>query len=799
MKHFLSLIIITSFTLVFGQEKYTISGTITDTETGEEMIGATVQVKETKEVTATNLEGYFSLTVSQGNYTLVIKSFGYDDYELTLNVTKDVKIAPKLSSITNILNEVVISGEKQDKNVTKNEMSVFELSSEKIEKAPQVFGEVDVIRTIQLLPGVSTVGEGASGFNVRGGNVDQNLVLLDEAPIYNSSHFFGLFSTFNNDVVDDLKLYKGGIPATYGGRLSSVLDVNQKVGDYQKHHGKVGVGIISGRASLEGPLIKDKASFIASYRRTWADIFFPLVDDLRDTKVFFYDSNIKLSFKLNENNKLYLSGYYGRDKFSFGDQFGFNWGNGLASVKWIHRFSDRLSLDQSVVYSNYSYGLGIPVGSFAFDWKAGITTWINKTDFNCYLNDENTLHFGLQANNYTFNPGEISKASPESQATESKADKLFALEPSIYVSHEWKPNDKLSIHYGLRYNQFYKFGIDTVFKYQDGVPMDAGDPSNPTDNGTIIDTSFYGKREISNQYNSLKYGLAPRLGITYLLNDRSSIKASYNRMFQYIHLISNTTAVTPVDLWRPSDTHIKPAISDQIAIGYFRNFKENTFETSIEAYYKWSQNIVDYKAGADLFIENGLEAELLSGRGRAYGLEFMVSKNKGKLSGWVAYTLSWTQLQIKQSDFVEEQINEGKWFAANYDKRHDITITASYALSKHWELGSNLSIASGRPYNSPTGVYEFRGNTVGNFSERNNARIPTYHRLDLSATHEFPKKKAERKRESSLVISVYNVYARKNIYSVYFVTDEENNSELSANSFSVFGSMIPSVTYNMKF
>lgn len=799
MKYFLLFIIFLSSFTVFSQEKYTISGTIADDETGENLIGSTVYIKETKQATTTDLEGFFTISVPKGSYTLVFKSFGYKDQERLFVVDKSMKLKQKLTSSTKVLNEVVISGEKQDKNVSDNEMSVFELSSKKIEKVPQVFGEVDVIRTIQLLPGVSTVGEGATGFNVRGGNVDQNLVILDEAPVYNTSHFFGLFSTFNNDAVDGLKLYKGGIPSYYGGRLSSVLDVDQKIGDYNKYHGKLGVGLISGRANIEGPIIKDKLSFTGSYRRTWADIFFPLIDNLKDTKVFFYDGNAKISYKLNKNNKLYLSGYWGRDKFSFGDQFGFNWGNGLISLKWIHRFSEKLTLDQSLVYSNYNYGLGIPVGAFAFDWKAGIKTWINKTDFNYYLNDKNTFHFGVQASHYTFNPGDISKASPESQAVENQSTNLFALEPSLYASHEWKPNDKLSIHYGIRYNQFYKFGIDTVYIYEDGIPKDAGDPSNPADRGTIIDTNFIDKGKISNRYTNLKFGLSPRIGITYLLNDKSSIKGSYNRMLQYIHLISNTTAVTPVDLWRPSDRHIQPAISNQIALGYFRNFKENTFETSIEAYYKWTKNVVDYKAGAELFNNNALEAELLSGIGRAYGVELMMSKSKGKLSGWISYTLSWTKLKVKESDFIEEQINEGKWFPANYDKRHDLTFTMNYELSKNWEFGSNLSISSGRPYNSPSGVYDFRGAVVGNFSQRNNARIPTYHRLDVSATHVFPKKKPNTKRESSLVISVYNIYGRKNIYSIFFVEDEENNNELTANSFSVFGAMIPSITYNMTF
>ncbi|MFK7900110.1 MAG: TonB-dependent receptor [Cyclobacteriaceae bacterium] len=780
---FLAVVLIPSF--CFSQNKVTISGYVKDNSNGEDLIGSTVYIKETKAATTTNVYGFYSLTIPAGEYTLVIQSFGYEKQEFKLKATQNIKQDADMTVETKLLKEVVVTGEKKDKNVTSTEISTVEMDVETIKKIPQVFGEADVIKSIQLLPGVSSVGEGASGFNVRGGNTDQNLVLLDEAPVYNSSHFFGFFSTFNTDAVKDVKLYKGGIPAVYGGRLSSVLDVRQRDGNKKRFAGNGGIGIISSRLTLEAPIVKDKSSFLIAGRRTYGDVLAkPFLET--DNTVYFYDLNTKIDYRINDNNKLFLSGYFGRDVFKFGSDFGFNWGNITSTLRWNHVFNDKLFSNYSLVYSNYNYSLGVPDGVNEFEWTSKITTWNAKADFNYYINPDNTLHFGIQSVYYRFSPGNFESKSDGNFNTR-ELEKEFALEPAIYVSNEQKVNEKLSLNYGLRYSTFHRYGKNSVFQYKEGAPR-------TEDN--IVGTVNYGKGE---NYKNFFQGLAPRFSARYQINKRSSLKASYNRMYQYIHLVSNTTSATPVDVWTPSGEYIDPAHADQFAVGYFRNFKDNTVELSVETYYKSTKNVLDYKPGADLFLNESLETELLVGKGRSYGLELMLSKKKGKFNGFIAYTLSRTVLKTDNGPTFEEKINNGEWYFANWNKTHDLAISASYKVSKNWEFATNFVFASGRPVTLPVGKWEYEGRTNPVYLDRNNGKIPAYHRLDFSAIHDFPKKKPEQKWESSLVIGLYNIYARKNAYSVYFRQNEDNAQLTEAVRLSIFGSIIPSISYNFKF
>ena len=772
-------------------QKYTLSGHITDESSGEELIGAALYVTETSGGAVTNLYGFYSLTLPAGTYNLEYSFVGFASKKMTVELNKDTRIDVELSSKDLQLQEVVITGEREDRNVRSIEMSVEKLEMKTVKKVPQFLGEVDVIRTIQLLPGVSTVGEGAIGFNVRGGNIDQNLILIDEAPVYQSSHLFGFFSVFNADAVKDFKLYKGGIPAKYGGRLSSVLDVRQTEGNLKKFKGSGGLGLISSRLMLEGPIAKDKASFMVSGRRSYADLFFPLFEDLRGNVFYFYDLNLKVNYKINDNNRIFLSGYFGDDVFDFDGNFAARWGNGTGSARWNHIFNSKLFLNTTLVYSKYDYSLGVPTGFQAFEWKAGIQNYNAKMDFSFFPNPNNTIEFGWNTLFYVFDPGATRGTSPESIFTEVGVDRKRAVEPAIYVSNTQSVTDQLTVQYGLRYSMFMNYGPQTVYQYAEGMPLR---PEN------IVDTLEYGSGDIIKTYSGLE-GFEPRLSVNYTINNRHSVKASYNRMRQYIHLISNTTAATPIDVWAPSDTYIEPSTVDQVAVGYFRNFKDNMFELSVEGFYKKFSNIFDYRDGAELLLNDKLETDLLPGDGEAYGLEFMLRKTKGNLTGWLSYTLSRTDRTIPG-------INNGNPFPSNWDKLHDLSLVVSYDFDDRWNVSTNFAYMTGRPITFPDGRYEFNGIIVPNYSNRNGARTPDYHRLDLSVTYTKPKDKSKKiffffnKPEdwtSSWVFTVYNAYGRQNPYSVFFRQNEDNPMITEAVQLSIFGSVIPAITYNFSF
>lgn len=774
-------------TISFSQN-YILKGKVKNASTGEGVAFATVKVEALSMGATTDFDGNYSLSLKAGQYLLKIECFGYQTATVTVSVEQDMKYDFKLVEQVNELEEVVIETEPLDANVTKVEMSVEKLDIEEVKKMPAFLGEVDVIRSIQLLPGVSTVGEGATGFNVRGGNVDQNLILLDGAPIYSSSHLFGFFSIFNSDAVKDLTLYKGGIPAQFGGRLSSVLEINQSEGNNERISLKGGIGIVASRLTVGGPMKKgaSKGTWQISGRRSYADLFLKLSPDssINSNIAYFYDLNAKATYKLNEKNKLFLSGYYGKDVFKFGDAFGFSWGNATTTARWQHTFSDSLYANTSLVYSNYGYNLGVPSGENEFKWTSQIQNVNLNSDFQWIYSSVSSFKFGLQLNSYFFNPAKIEPGPENTTFNAFELDKERAYQPDLYASHELKLNKKISMEYGMRYSSFYKMGQENVYLYKEGVPQY---------DSTVVDTLNFKSGEVVKSYHNLE----PRLGIKVGIDSTSSIKVSYNRMNQYVHLISNTTSAVPFDVWRSSGYYIEPARVDQYVVGYFKNYKDNMFETSVEVYYKQLTNLVDYKNGADLIFNKNLEADLLKGKGRAYGLELMVRKKRGDFTGWFSYTLSKTERKVA-GNTPEETINGGDWYAANYDKRHNLTLVLAYELTKRWSVSANFTYSQGRPITVADGKAVYSGITYPTYTSRNNSRVPNYHRLDFGATLQG-KHNDEHRWKSSWVFSIYNVYARRNAFSVYSKTVDQATSTVQDYQLSILGTFVPAVTYNFEF
>ncbi len=769
----------------FSQVPITISGYIRDNKNGEEMIGVNIYAKEQKTGVQTNVYGFFSITLPQGNHSLVISYIGYKTMVRVIDFDKNKSLNFELQDDAKVLDEVVISTTKEDDNVKSIEMSVNKVEMKTIKKMPALLGEVDVIRSIQFLPGVSSVGEGSSGFNVRGGAIDQNLVLLDEAPVYNSSHLFGFFSIFNPDVVKDVKLIKGGIPAAYGGRVSSILDVRMKEGNSKKPEFTGGIGTIFSRFAYERPFLKEKGSFIVALRRSYIDVLAKpfLKSDLKGSKFYFYDFTAKANYKINEKNTVFLSGYFGRDVF--GADFGFDWGNSTATFRWNHVFSNKLFLNTTVFYSNYDYSLNSDLNNKndqdSFKWNSNIKNYSIKPDFNYYLNSKNTISFGGQIIYYNFSPGQASAVSG-GQMVSIGLDNKYAIENALYIGNEQKISPKVTLNYGLRYSNYSYLGPGTTFivdysKPQTGERRDIIS-SEQSQKGAVIKT--YGNFE-------------PRFAINVGLGKNTSMKLGYNRLAQYIHLLSNTVASSPLDVWTPSSNNIKPQLSDQVALGIFKNFGNNMYETSVEIYYKTLQNQIDYIRNADLLLNPAVEADLLFGKGRAYGSEFFVKKNKGDFNGWVSYTLARTERKI-------DGLNNNDWFASRIDKTHNLSVVMIYDINKKWSMGSTFSFSTGTPASFPTNKFLWQGIALPhNFTDdRNTYRIPNSHRLDLSATRKN-KHALFKKGESEWVFSVYNVYNRKNPFSVYVQQNKDNPSQTEAIQYSVFASILPSITYNFKF
>ncbi|MDE3144212.1 MAG: TonB-dependent receptor [Bacteroidota bacterium] len=756
-----------------AQNKFTVSGIVKDKQTGELLIGASVKLEGTNNNAITNGYGFYSITASQNDYTISFNYAGYQINSQKINLNQNIELIIELQPQLNVLTDVIVSTKKKNENISKPLMGVEKLSMKEINQLPVLLGEKDVLKSIQLLPGIKSAGEGNSGFYVRGGGSDQNLILLDEAPVYNASHLLGFFSTFNSDAIKDLTLYKGGMPAQYGGRLSSVVDIKMKDGNNKDYTVSGGVGLISSRINIEGPIVKDKGSFIISARRTYADMFLKLSPDtvMRGNTIYFYDLNAKGNYKLGKNDRLFLSGYFGRDVLGFGQSFSTDWGNATGTLRWNHIVSNKIFSNTSLIYSDYSYNIKIQSGTDNFKITSQIRDLNLKQDFDFYNNSKSKIKFGADIIRHVVSPGRIT-ASSVSNIKSTEIQNRYSYESAIYVSHELTVNDKLNFVYGLRLSNLSCVGPGNYYHYDQ--------------NGNTIDTVHYNTGQIVASY----WNLEPRFAASYQLDEISSIKFSYNRNVQNLHLLSNATASTPTDLWLPSTNNVKPEIADQVSLGYFKNFKNDQFEFSVETYYKWLQNQIDYRSGADLQANDNVESELIYGSGRAYGIEFFLKKKFGRFNGWMGYTLSRTE-----NRFAE--INNGNYFPAKQDQTHNISLVGIYKLNEQWTLSGTWVYNTGNAVTFPSGKYYVNGQVIFLYTERNGYRMPAYHRLDLAATWESKKNKT-RKYQSSWTYGLYNVYGRENAYFIQFKNDPNDASKTIAQQTSLFR-FVPSVTWNFKF
>jgi hypothetical protein len=755
-----------------AQSRYTISGTIRDQSTGEMLIGATISLQEIpRSGILSNAYGFYSITAPAGKYTLLISFSGYRQDSLAVDLTHNILLPVQLTTDAGQLTEVVVNAQKKNDNVTRPLMGVQKLTTNEIKNIPVLFGEKDVLKTIQLLPGIQFAGDGNSGFYVRGGGSDQNLILLDEATVYNPSHLLGFFSTFNSDAIKDITVYKGGMPAEYGGRLASVVDIKMNDGNDKDYHLGGGIGIISSRLNAEGPIVQDRGSFSISGRRTYADLFLKLSPDstVNNNSLYFYDLNVKANYKIDENNHVYLSGYFGRDNLSFGNTFGIDYGNATGTARWNHVFSSRLFSNTSIISSKYSYKIRINSTNNNIDFTSNIRDLALKEDLQYFVNADNKIDFGFSTIHHIIAPG-IIDASANSSFNSLILQNKYSLENAVYVSHQWSPTNAWHVNYGLRLSDFLVLGPGDFYAFDSA--------------GNTTSTTHYQSGHLVKTYTNPE----PRLSVSYQLDDASSIKASYNRNTQVLHLISNSTSSNPTDLWIPSSNNVKPEIADQESIGYFRNFKDNSYEFSVETYYKSMQNQIDYKNGAQLVANENVESQLLYGKGRAYGVELFLKKKVGKFTGWVSYTLSRTELKI-------DGINNDTWYAAKQDRTHDISLVGIYQANKKWTLSATWVYYTGNAVSFPSGKYEVDGQTAFYYTERNGYRMPAYHRMDVAATMLGRK---HRKFESSWTFSIYNLYGRENAYSIEFQNDPNDPSKTQAVQYSLFR-FVPSVTYNFKF
>jgi hypothetical protein len=786
------LVLLIAFGSATAQNKHTLSGYIKEASSGEALIGATMFIKEANTGAVANAYGFYSITVPSATYNVVYSFVGFEKIEKQITLDSDQRLDIELKVEPTQLIEVVVNAKDDPLTKVQNtEMSTQELDIRTIRKIPAFLGEVDVIKAIQTLPGISSVGEGASGYNSRGGSVGQNLILLDEAPVYNSSHMLGFFSVFNPDAVIDTKLYKGAIPAQYGGRLSSILDVRMKEGNSKKFETTGGIGTIFSRLAFEGPILKNKGSFIVAARRSYIDVLArPFVKALKDGGALnFYDLTAKANYKFNDRDRIYLSGYFGRDNFLFSKDQGFSWGNQTATVRWNHLFNRKLFSNVTGVYSEYSYKLQFGNDDRnRFKWNSAITNFIFKPSLTYFIDSNNEFSFGGEAIYYYFIPANTTGVT-NGQVKDISLPKKYNLESSLYAGNVQRISSEVSLEYGLRFSQFRSFGPDTTYNYNDTT---AGIRRKPKS------FSVYKSGQTISQFSNLQ----PRFSLKVQINEVSSIKASYNRMVQYLHLISNTTASNPLDVWTPTSNNILPEIGDQLALGYFRTIgDEHTWEASVESYYRTTQNQIDYIPGADLLINKYLEGDLLRGNGRAYGLEFYVHKKTGRLNGWVSYTLAKTELQVNG-------INNGNWYPTRYDQRHNLKIAAFYEINKRWSFSSNFVFLSGTPATFPTSRYYENGILIpyDANNSRNNVRLPAYHRLDVSFRLEGKREKngKPRKTHDYWVFSIYNVYARQNPFSIYFTQDDKRVTpgqpiHAQARQVSIIGSMVPAFSYNFTF
>ncbi|NPA68975.1 MAG: TonB-dependent receptor [Chlorobi bacterium] len=772
MKKFLITYLLFHIISTISAQTITISGTVSDAETGEAVAGAVIRSENKQYGTASNSYGFYSVNIPAGIKKLYCNSIGYKEFVFEINGSKNQTINIELLSQDKELEEVTVTGKSADKNIQSAETGVNTLNTKDTKLIPVIFGEQDILKTIQLLPGIKSAGEGGSGFFVRGGGADENLILLDEASVYNASHLMGFFSVFNSDAVRNVKIYKGTAPAQYGGRLSSVLDIQTKEGNNKKFSISGGIGLISSRLTTEIPVVKNKSSLIISGRRTYADIFSALLpkDNKHDVELYFYDLNVKTNLKINNKNRIFLSGYTGRDVFGFDNLMSMNWGNITGTARWNKLFGNKLFLNTSLIYSKYDYMFG--VGFFTDEGTVKLNSSVKdfrlKEDFQYFGDNKNLLRFGISSEYHVFLPGEVD-ASEVEYFNDIKTENKYAFENALYVSHEYEPLNSLKIIYGCRLSGFAVSGPGTVYEFDS-----QGEP---------VDSVFYKKNEIIKTYKNLE----PRISLNYRINRQNAVKATYTRNSQYIHLLSNSTSSTPADVWYPTTKLVPPGISDLFSAGYYKNFKDNMFEVSAELYYKDLKNVIDYKNGANVMVNKYLEAELVFGTGRSYGVELYAKKQYGKFTGWISYTLSKTERKF-------DEINNGEYFPARHDRTHDFSITAIYKPGNRWSFAATWVYYTGDAVTFPSGRYIVDGRIVMLYTERNGYRMPDYHRGDISVTY-YNKKKKHGK--SSWNLSVYNIYARKNAYQISFER-VENSTQFQAVRLSLF-SIIPSVSYSFKF
>lgn len=785
----LLIICISCFSVqLYAQENFTLSGSVLEESSNETLIGVNIIFPDQSAGTISNEYGFFSITMPKGEYKVVISYLGFKEKTEIINLNQNISKTFTLEESLESLDEIIITENVEKLSLKSPQMSVNALSSSTIKQIPVVLGEADVIKAITLLPGVTNAGEGASGFNVRGGAADQNLILLDEATVFNSSHLFGFFSVFNPDAIKDLKLYKGGIPARYGGRVSSVLDIYQKEGNNKAFKVNGGIGLVSSRLLVEGPIKKEKGAFLLGGRSSYAHLFLPIFDI--DNIAYFYDLNTKLSYKLNSKNNIYLSGYFGRDVFSISDSFENTYGNTVVNMRWNHLFSDKLFSNLSLIYSDYYYGLNL--NFVEFDWQSGISNLNFKYDLKHYISNSLKLQYGLNSMYYSFNPGEIEPSTPTSGVNAQNLIKKYAFENAVYIDAEHKISEKLTASYGLRLSSFMRLGQDELNIYENDIPVVFNPDFQIYQQADAIGTKSYSRGRAIKSFTNLE----PRMAIAYQLNATSSVKASYNKMSQYLHLLSNTSSPTPLDVWAPSGKYIKPQLLDQYAVGYFKSFNDDRYSLEIETYYKDIKNRIDYIDGTNLIANDAIERVILNGKSRAYGLELLIKKNEGRFKGWLSYTLSKSEQKTAGKIPIETGINNGNWYNTPYDKTHDISITTSYDLNKKWLLNANFLIQTGQPTTYPNGQYVYNGISIPNYSDRNSTRLPSYHRLDLSATYTpNPNKKVG--WQSNWVFGIYNLYNRRNAASISFGENRITGTN-EATRLAIFG-IIPSVSYNFKF
>ena len=775
---------------VYGQEKVTISGTVYDNQTNETLIGVSIYFPELSTGTTTNEYGFYSLTIPKGTYKIQVSYLGFTTINKSINLTQKITKDFKLSESSESLNEIVIETDIEKLNIKTPQMSVNKLTSATIKQIPVVLGEADIIKSLILLPGVTSAGEGASGFNVRGGAADQNLILLDEAIVFNSSHLFGFFSVFNPDVVKDVKLYKGGIPARFGGRLSSVLDIYQKEGNSKDFNFTGGIGLVSSRLLAEGPIEKEKSSFVVAGRASYAHLFLPLFNN--SNKAYFYDVNSKVNYRFNDRNNVFLSTYFGKDVFGVNESFINDYGNNVLNLRWNHLFSEKIFSNLSLIYSDYFYGLTLDF--VGFEWDSGITNFNVKYDFKHYLNEKFTLSYGINNIYSKFNPGEIVPNREDSGIQPQKLIDKYANEFAAYIATEHRINNKLALEYGIRFSNFTRLGQEELNTYENDNPVLYNQEFKRYESAEAAGVNTYQRSDVLASFQNFE----PRFSLSYLINDETSVKMSYNRMVQYLHLLSNTSSPTPLDIWTPSGPFVKPQLLNQFAIGYFKSIQDGSYSLETEAFYKDIENRIDYINGANLVANNEIETVILNGQARAYGLEILLKKNEGNFKGWLAYTLSKSEQQTPGRSENEPGINAGEWYNTPFDKTHDISLNGSYEVSKKWTFNANFLFQTGQPTNYPVGQYEISGLNVPIYDDnrRNADRLPAYNRLDISATL-TPDKNKNRTWQGEWVFGIYNVYGRQNAASINFRQNRETRRNEAVQT-SIFG-LVPSVTYNFKF